>query len=362
MNTLLRTVAQLLCIVMVCGSIACGTKKSDTVEREQLDNNLLDKELSTITALLHDTAFAASMAAGQESAFYTSQGKTAEAFFTGPDSLNRKPLKEEKIAINLAGFYAVECGIGALMAEKGGTPVSWLKKITEQSLDSTEQLLLNRFANATWKISQPFRSLDRITRDNFIVARQLSKEEIQKDVNQVKAAAEKLLDSLQGSANDPALVQLKKIGALLRNKAFAAEMAAHMEAAYYKGEGKTVPQFISPADDTAMVAKSARSEKIAINIAGFYALECGLNYLSETQQKLPSVILQEILTDSLPAKDRELMNRFANATWKTSQPFRSLDRITRPVFMPYDLLPEDEKDKDWVQIKSAAKKLKEGMQ
>ncbi len=354
MRISLRSMARILCVVIMTVIIACESKKSDTVDEQQLSN-----EISRINGLLRDTSFAASMAMGQEESYYASQGQPAVEFFAGPDSLVKKRFKEEKIATNLAGFYALECGIGALMAQKGGTPVSWLKKIADQSIDSTEQLLLNRFANATWKISQPFRSLERISRDNFIVARLLSKEEIKKDANQVNAAAIKLLDSLKGK--DTKELQLETIGNLLRSKVFAAEMAAHMEASYYKGEGKEVPPFLTASDDTVMVAKSARTEKIAINIAGFYALECGLNYLSELQQKLPSEILHAILTDSLPAQDKELFNRFANATWKASQPFRSLDRITRPVFMPYDLLPEDEKDKDWVQIKSAAKKLQEAM-
>ena len=354
MRISLHGLARAISIVTITGIISCETKKSDTVNQQQLKN-----ELSKINALLHDTAFASSMAVGQEASYYASQGQPAGEFFAGPDSLIKKSLKEEKIAINLAGFYALECGIGALMAQKGGTPVEWLKKIADQSIDSSDALLLNRFANATWKISQPFRSLERITRDNFTVARLLSAEEIKKDADQVNAAAVKLLDSLNGK--DAKEFQLETIGRLLRSKVFAAEMAKHMEAAYYRGQNKPVPPFLSAKEDTASVTKSARSEKIAINLAGFYALECGLNYLSEARQQLPSAILKEILADSLPPKDRELLMRFANATWKASQPFRSLDRITRPVFMPYDVLPDDEKGKDWVQIKSAAEKLQEAM-
>jgi hypothetical protein len=34
-----------------------------------------------------------------------------------------------------------------------------------------------------------------------------------------------------------------------------------------------------------------KEEKIATNLAGFYALECGLSYLATAQKKLPSAVL-----------------------------------------------------------------------
>ena len=342
----------LCCIWIMVTIAACEARKSAGSDVNQLNN-----ELSKINTLLRDTAFAAYMAGSQESSYSASRVRSSTPFFEGPDSVLRKSFKEEKIAINLAGFYAVECGIGSLIAKKGGKPTEWLERIANQSLDSSDLLLLNRFANATWKAGQPFRSLDRIRRDNFIVAGLLSDAEINKDTDQVTAAAIKLLDSLKGLEKDAANLQLEKIGSMSRDKGFAIDMARHMEEAYLKGQNKPITPFLSPTDDTALVAKSAREELIATKIAGFYALECGIGYLSVLQQKLPSSLLQEILTDRLPPKEKELFERFANATWKAGQPFRSLDRITRPVFMPFDLLSEDEKEKDWVQIKAAAEKL-----
>jgi hypothetical protein len=56
-------------------------------------------------------------------------------------------------------------------------------------------------------------------------------------------------------------------------------------------------------------------------------------------------------------KDKELLERFANATWKASQPFRSMERIRRSNFIPFDLLPAEEVEKDWVQLQAAAKSL-----
>jgi hypothetical protein len=351
--------AYVLCgvAVIICFT-SCATKNGNNMAQEQH----IAEELTKINDLLRDTSFAIVMAGGQEAAFAASQGQTPSTFFEGTDSTLKKSCRDEKIAINLAGFYAVECGIGALVQLKGETPVYWLQQIVNKTIDSNSALLLNRFANATWKAGQPFRGLDRITRDNFIVANFLSAADIQKDADQVTAAAAMLLDSLKHEANAPAATQLATINKLLKDKQYALEMAKRMEAAYYLCQHKPVPAFLSPADDTAEIKKSAREEKIATNIAGFYALECGVNYLATTQHKLPSAILKSITADSLDQKDKQLLNRFANATWKAGQPFRNLDRITRDIFKPFDLLPPVEVEKDWVQVKAAAERLTTALQ
>lgn len=335
--------------------LACNSTHTNDMK----ETEAIQQELAQINGLLRDTAFATAMAGGQEAVYYEKQGQQAPDFFAGPDSSIKKSYKEDKIATNLAGFYAVECGIGALVAQKGETPVYWLQQIVQQKIDSTGMLLLNRFANATWKAGQPFRALQRITRDNFLVADFLSAEELEKDAAQVRAAATLLLDSLKEVIHAPATAQLEAINHLLKDKTFALKMAQHMEAAYYAGQQKEAPPFLSAAEDTATINKSAHEEKIAINIAGFYALECGVSYLSAVQHKLPSVILASIVSDSINAKDKQLLERFANATWKAGQPFRSLDRIARDVFKPFDMLSPDEVDKDWAQIQAAAKKLQE---
>jgi len=135
------------------------------------------------------------------------------------------------------------------------------------------------------------------------------------------------------------------------------DMARHMDSAYYIGQAKPVPPFLDAKEDTATSVKSFGEEKVATSIAGFYALECGINYLVTTQQKAPSEILRLIIADSLAEKDKILLERFANATWKASQPFRGMDRLTRDTFVPFNFLPKEEVEKDWVQIKGAAAKL-----
>jgi hypothetical protein len=341
----------LLAVTLILCFDACtpNNKKSGMSKTENIN-----EELTKINGLLQDSSFALVVAGSQDANYYVSQGQKVPAFFEGSDSILKKSFKEEKIAINLAGFYALECGIGALIEQNGKTPVYWLQQIADKTLDSNNAMLLNRFANATWKASQPFRDLKRLTKDNFISANFLSAEEIQKDADQITAAASFLLDSLNTVSNAPIDAQFEKINQLLKDKQYALQMASHMEAAYYKGQNQPVPEFLSPAEETAVIEKSAKEEKMAINLAGFYAVECGVSYLSSVQNKLPSDILKSIVNDSIGEKDKELLERFANATWKAGQPFRSLDRVTRNIFMPFDLLPKDEVKKDWDQIKSAA--------
>jgi hypothetical protein len=342
------------CVLLVAAFVSCSPGQKDTMEQQQK----IKEELTKLNSLLRDSAFAVKVAAGQEAAYYTAQQQQVPVFDAHKDSTIKKSFKEEKIAINLAGFYALECGIGVLVQQKGKTPLYWLQQIVNKKLDSAEILLLNRFANATWKASQPFRSLSRIKKDNFIVANFLSEEETKKDFDQITAAATKLLDSLKNINDTSAAAQFKKISSIMQDKAFALQMAQHMEAAYYTALNKPVPAFVTAAEDTASVQKNIFEEKIATNIAGFYALECGLSYLATVQNKLPSVILQSILDSSINAADKQLLERFANATWKAGQPFRSNDRITREVFTPFYFLSAAEIEKDWVQITTMAQKLK----
>ncbi|HZW71421.1 MAG TPA: hypothetical protein VFF57_11105, partial [Hanamia sp.] len=130
-----------------------------------------------------------------------------------------------------------------------------------------------------------------------------------------------------------------------------------IETAYYEGIHQPVPEFFKDEEGTATLQKSYKEEKIAINLAGFYALECGLSYLATAKNEVPSDVIKSIKNDKLSKEDKEIFERFANATWKAGQPFRNLDRITRKTFTCFDLLPPEEVEKDWIQIKAAAAKL-----
>ena len=334
---------------------SCANNANTNMQQQQQ----IENELTQITGLLRDSSYALDMAQNQDAAYYKAQGQPVPDFLPQNRETGtvRKSAKEEKIATNIAAFYALECAVGALMEQKGGTPFEWLNKIKTKQLDSSEVLLLNRFANATWKAGQPFRGLERITRNVFVSPVFLPEAEVKKDYDQVTAAAGKLSVAMQDVQDASKADQLQKLKVLLQDKSFALEMAAHMEAAYYTAQQQAVPVFLKPGEDTATIGKSAKDEKIATNIAGFYALECGLSYLATAKQKLPSTVLKSILNDNIDADDKKLFERFANATWKAGQPFRGLDRITRNVFIPVDLLTKEEQEKDWIQVKAAAEKL-----
>jgi len=342
-----------LALVIHC-SVSCSTKTNPSTEPDQLQY-----ELATIDSLLRDTAFALSMAKSLDSAYYAGIGETAPEFLP-PDeetALVTKPLKEEKIAINLAGFYALECGLGLLCTQSNETPVEWLQKIKNGTADSNAVLLLNRLANATWKAGQPFRSLGRITRYNFTVAVLLSNDEVKKDSVQIANAAAKLLSSIDTGSKKTLPEQMELLRSLLQGTLYAVEMASWLDSAYAVSQQQIPTPFLTAADDTATITKSVKEMKIATSIAGFYALECGLNYLVTTKKMLPSTILKSMVNDSLSKEDKLIFARFANATWKAGQPFRGLNRITRQTFTPFYFLNETDIEKDMVQVKMAAQRL-----
>jgi hypothetical protein len=319
----------------------------------------IQSQLVIIDSLLRSADFSLSIAKIQDTAYYTGMGKPVPPFLTAAEDTATiiKKVTEEKMAASLAGFYAVECGIGVLCNQTNEKPAAWLEKIITNKTDNAAILLLSRFANATWKAGQPFKGLNRITRSVFTGANFLPADEIKKDYDQVKTAATKLLASMQDVKDSSVNVQMDKIRSLLHSQQYAAEIAAVMDAGYYTNQQQTAPPFFSAKEDTAVIHKSVKEQKIATNVAGFYALECCTNYLVTIRNTLPSDILKSIVDNSISKEDKNLFSRFANATWKAGQPFRDLNRIERDTFTPFYFLHEADIEKDWVQIKAAAKKL-----
>lgn len=333
---------------------ACNMKKQmiDTSE-------IKEEQLHKIDSLLQDAGYAESMASALNAAYYKGVGEAVPQFISTTDETDTIKVfkKEDKIATNLAGFYALACGVELLSDQSKEAPIVWLQRITAQSLDSASNLLLNRFANATWKAGQPFRGIERIKRSSFISASHLSDEEVTKDEVQIKNAAVKLLLSMQDVAEAPTEDQMQYLKKLMQDTSYANDMAAWMDASYYAGMNEQAPPFLTKEDDTATITKKVKSIKIATSIAGFYGLECGLNYLVTTTGKLPSEILLAIVAGELSAENEELFARFANATWKAGQPFIGLSRITRDIFKPFYFLSASDRTKDLIQIKAAAEKL-----
>jgi hypothetical protein len=346
------------CSVMCCTIIAACNNAGTTGSPKPTAMNNSDsikKELAVIDSLLQDKPFTKAMAQELEAAYHKGIGEPVPLFLKpGEDSLEiEKSIKEEKIATNIAAFYALECGINYFCSKDSSTPADWIEKITSGKLSGPEAALFDRFANATWKAGQPFREMERIKKSNFIGWSGLSNEEIQKDTRQIINAAIKLQLSIRGTKEE----QLQQIKRLLQDKSFSYQMAVFMDSCYWTGEHKAVQPFILKEEETATKKKSFKEEKIATNVAGFYALECGVNYLVSSKKQAPSIILQSIINNSISKEDKMLFTRFANATWKAGQPFRGLDRITRDIFVPFNFLSDTEVEKDWVQVRAAAAKL-----
>ena len=335
--------------------VSCNSNSGVSANSEQF----IENELQKIDSLLRSTEYSYAMAKTQDSSYQVGVNQQPAEFLTASDdtAIIRKTMLEEKVAINLAGFYALECGIGLLSNQTKKKPTEILSAIVNDQLDSASVQLLNRFANATWKAGQPFRSLERITRPNFRVYNFLPADEIRKDYDQVKSAATKLLSSMQDISDSGVNEQMERIRSLLQNEKYAFEMAEFLDSSYTANVHQPIKPFISSGVDTTIIMKSAKEQKVATSIAGFYALECGVAYLAEKNKQMPSVLLRSIADNTNSQEDKMLFARLANATWKAGQPFRGLSRITRETFTPFYFLKEEDIEKDLVQIRSAAKRL-----
>jgi len=320
---------------------------------------VMEEELNRIDGLLQDKSFAMVMAEALHDAYNEITGEPTTAFIKPGEEheVIVVSAKSEKIAINLAGFYALECGIGALAAQTDQTRVALLQTIVDRKLDKQNWLLLKRFANATWKAGQPFREINRITRPNFIGASHLTREDIEKDEVQIINAATKLLASLTETNNDDVQAQMEQLRSLLQDPNYAVEMAAWLHACYYTGQQQNPPPFLTNDDELDTVTKPVREIRIATNMAGFYAVESGINFLATSRGQLPSTTLKQLVDNTISDEDKILFARFANATWKAGQPFLELSRITKEIFTPFYFLNEEDIKKDLVQVIKSAKIL-----
>jgi hypothetical protein len=359
LQVFMKVLLPVFVIVFLCIVIAACNSSNTKKEQTMPVSDDIKTEIKKIDSLLQDKTFAEAMAMELDASYYKGIGEPVPPFLKpGEDFLQiEKSVKEEKIATNVAGFYALECGINYLCEKDFSSPAEWLEKIISKKIDDNDIEILNRFANATWKAGQPFRGMERIKKLNFIGWSGLSDEDVQKDYKQVIGAANKLQPLIKGTKDE----QWQQMKILLQSKEFAYEIAAYMDATYYTGEKKTVPPFVSKDEETAKTKKSFKEEKIAMNVAGFYAVECGVNYFVAAKKQSPSAILKSITGNSISKEDKLLFCRFANATWKAGQPFRSLDMVSGETFAPFNFLTEADIEKDWVQIKATAAKLLKAM-
>ena len=66
------------------------------------------------------------------------------------------------------------------------------------------------------------------------------------------------------AASDTADAQLATLKTLLQDKDFALEMASWLDAAYYKGQGAEVPEFLTEEDKSAVKEKSVTARTAGV--------------------------------------------------------------------------------------------------
>jgi len=309
-----------------------------------------------LNEILHDPDFAATFAAGQEFAYYNNRGLTPPVFESQSTSAVLKSRQNQQIALQLTSFYAVESGIVALCERHGQTPVFWLQQILSKQLSAEETLLLNRFANVTWKTGRIFSGLHHMQEDDFHVADLMPVTDVQRAAKEMASVATLLLEAMKPASTSPLITQFEHLQSLLKDRSFSIQMAEHIFSSKIElPSPDVIPEpFWLPEEENQETERSEMEEKIAINLVAFFALDGALSYFLTVQDKLPSITLASILDGSIRPIDKRLFERFANVAWKASQPFRGLERIEKEDFTVFDLLPAGEVEKDWVQIKTAA--------
>ncbi len=194
----------------------------------------------------------------------------------------------------------------------------------------------------------------------------------------IQVAAGEILDWMASyrltSEQQPAFVE-----SLLQNKNFLERVAEATHRKYTERIGKDVPMF-DPQSAGEDAGLTKRALGIAQNLAGAFALEAGSHQVIEEKLHELTVeasvgqirletgttesdgeILRRIVDGQLSAAEWEILERMANITWKTSQPYRmrpNTDFTNRIIgnkdFIAWDNLDRPTKEKDRVQIQAAA--------
>lgn len=157
---------------------------------------------SRVTQLLSSITIAVELANAADKAYCNASGGKFVHVPFGAD-------EPQKVAMNLAGYYAVDQAANTICAVRdprfAGEFHAWnmaLASIAGDDLTATERYIARGIANATWRAGQPFRALERIERKSESGApamtqfNELSVEEQEKDDVQLRSAARELFKRL----------------------------------------------------------------------------------------------------------------------------------------------------------------------
>ncbi|MEK7649038.1 MAG: hypothetical protein AAB400_03965 [Patescibacteria group bacterium] len=102
------------------------------------------------------------------------------------------------VAMNLAGSYAVQTAASLIANQRNGEVTEYgyekaIHDLASDNLTDSEKRIARQCANLAWKVGQPFRSLDRVTRAPMVDFNLLPEEEKIKDDDQIRAAAQEFV-------------------------------------------------------------------------------------------------------------------------------------------------------------------------
>lgn len=163
-----------------------------------------------------------------------------------------------------------------------------------------------------------------------------------------------------------AMLELNALKSLMQDADVVEAWAAASQQGYgansrKEGErGYEPAPLYSPEELTQKFGLTQKMEALIANMAGFYALT---SMVFRLKQKYPNLsyndILDNVIADNLDSHDRNALMRRANMTWLATTLYKGISRMKRANFIPWDLLSNEEKYKDMVQIQEAARILRE---
>ncbi len=161
---------------------------------------------SMVTKMFQSVNFSVAAANNADKAYADGTGNPQDHVPFGED-------QPEKVAVNVAGVYAVDTAANIIAVRRYGLAggrvhpdayTTALEDIYNGNLDADERYVINNCANLSWRAGQPFRGittapLARITRPVNMQFNELPVHEQDKDMTQIQAGAAFLLEQLKAA-------------------------------------------------------------------------------------------------------------------------------------------------------------------
>lgn len=143
----------------------------------------------------------------------------------------------------------------------------------------------------------------------------------------------------------------RNVSALFQDLKAAVGFANRMDSAYRASQGQASEPFTAE-----------NVQAVAMNLAGLYAADAAAQMLVVTHYGAGGLtddrylaVLRRFAQGDFNPKSGSIADLCANLAWRSGQPFRSLERLSRPVNMSFALLSSSERAKDRAQIIEGAR-------